>query len=191
MMTRVCATHEVVDCPMCSPTPDRAEPSTEAGRRFDHQWPGGTRIGRVQWREYICAIEAEARASAPEQGEPPCVYCNETRWVDDENWSPAYPETWKGERSPGDGLIPCGGCNEGGWNIPIARAASGAQAVPPLDVELILRLGHPAGCTVSGCHLKTAVDQYRAALHPEDGPQKHATWCWLPADHEGLCEGDQ
>ncbi|EOD66883.1 hypothetical protein [Amycolatopsis vancoresmycina] len=45
-----------------------------------------------------------------------CV-CGGRRWVNDENWSPAYPELWRGERSPGDGLVPCGNCNFGGWDV--------------------------------------------------------------------------
>jgi protein gp37 len=42
--------------------------------------------------------------------------CNRRRWVDDQNWSPEYPKEWRGERSPGDGRIPCGFCNHGGWD---------------------------------------------------------------------------
>lgn len=36
----------------------------------------------------------------------------------DEGWSPEDPRIWRGERSPGDGLIPCGFCNLGGWDAP-------------------------------------------------------------------------
>jgi hypothetical protein len=46
----------------------------------------------------------------------PC-HCGGRRWVEDKNWSPQYPELWKGERSPGDGLVPCGSCNFGGWDV--------------------------------------------------------------------------
>lgn len=42
--------------------------------------------------------------------------CKGRRWVNDENWTPADPR-WRGKRSQGDGLIPCGFCNEGGWNV--------------------------------------------------------------------------
>ncbi len=44
--------------------------------------------------------------------------CGGRRWVDDENWQ---PEDWqigtRVRREPGNGLIPCGFCNEGGWNV--------------------------------------------------------------------------
>lgn len=44
--------------------------------------------------------------------------CGGRRWVEDENWQ---PEEWamatKPRREPGEGLIPCGGCNFGGWNV--------------------------------------------------------------------------
>lgn len=43
--------------------------------------------------------------------------CGGRRWVEDKNWSPEYPELWRGERSPGDGLVPCGNCNFGGWDV--------------------------------------------------------------------------
>ena len=46
----------------------------------------------------------------------PCS-CAGRRWVNDENWSPSYPESWDGTRSRGDGLIPCGSCNPGGWDV--------------------------------------------------------------------------
>ncbi len=52
-----------------------SEPRTKTGQRFDLQWPGGTRIGRDQWRGYILAIEAEAERSA--EAAPLRVrYCN-------------------------------------------------------------------------------------------------------------------
>lgn len=47
-----------------------------------------------------------------------CSGCGGRRWVEDENWQPDDPRTWKGERSHGDGLIPCGFCNEAGWDTP-------------------------------------------------------------------------
>jgi len=47
-----------------------------------------------------------------------CSGCGGRRWSEDENWTPDDPRTWKGERSHGDGLIPCGFCNEGGWDTP-------------------------------------------------------------------------
>lgn len=44
-----------------------------------------------------------------------CPSCNGTRYTDDENWQGEYPgqkRTWH------DGRIPCGACNEGGWEVP-------------------------------------------------------------------------
>lgn len=46
-----------------------------------------------------------------------CRTCLRTGYVDDQNWSPEHPELWRGERSPGDGRVPCGACNEGGWHV--------------------------------------------------------------------------
>lgn len=48
----------------------------------------------------------------------PCS-CGGKRWVDDENWSPPFRTIGAYERTPHDGLIPCGFCNEGGWNAPV------------------------------------------------------------------------
>lgn len=49
--------------------------------------------------------------------------CGGKRWVDDEGWQ---PEEWamavKPVREPGAGLIPCGSCNHGGWNVPVGAA---------------------------------------------------------------------
>jgi hypothetical protein len=56
-------------------------------------------------------------ASPPPPSEP-CSGCGGRRWSNDENWQPTFPETWRGERSHGDGLIPCGFCNEAGWDTP-------------------------------------------------------------------------
>jgi hypothetical protein len=44
--------------------------------------------------------------------------CGGRRWVDDENWQPELWEMQRG-REPESGLIPCGGCNEGGWDVPM------------------------------------------------------------------------
>ncbi len=52
-------------------------------------------------------------------------------WSVDENWSPEYPELWKGERSPGDGLTPCGFCNFGDWNAPWPPDAQTGVRMPP------------------------------------------------------------
>lgn len=45
--------------------------------------------------------------------------CGGKRWVDDQNWQ---PELWEAQRGriPASGLIPCGFCNEGGWDTPCA-----------------------------------------------------------------------
>jgi hypothetical protein len=49
--------------------------------------------------------------------------CGGRRWVEDENWQ---PEDWERDRGreEGSGLIPCGGCNEGGWNTPVGPVES-------------------------------------------------------------------
>ena len=47
----------------------------------------------------------------------PCP-CDGKRWVDDENWQPDQDQLRRG-REPADGLIPCGFCNEGGWDVPV------------------------------------------------------------------------
>jgi hypothetical protein len=60
----------------------------------------------------------------------PCSGCHGTLWTEDENWSPTFPESWDGTRSPGDGLIPCGFCNLGGWNEPVREPAAASPAGP-------------------------------------------------------------
>lgn len=57
----------------------------------------------------------------PVAEERTCAGCRGRRWVNDENWQPDYPKTWKGERYRGDGLIPCGSCNEGGWDVAVGQ----------------------------------------------------------------------
>lgn len=51
----------------------------------------------------------------------PCGSCGGTSWVDDENWSPD-PDDIRDRvpitRTPGNGRIPCGSCNHGGWEEP-------------------------------------------------------------------------
>lgn len=51
--------------------------------------------------------------------------CKGKRWVEDENWQPELWEMQRG-RIPASGLLPCGFCNEGGWDTPVAS---------PLPVE--------------------------------------------------------
>ena len=66
--------------------------------------------------QLLCAI-ADVAATLQYLAMTVHCSCGGRRWVEDANWSPQYPELWKGERSPGDGLIPCGNCNEGGWDV--------------------------------------------------------------------------
>jgi len=40
--------------------------------------------------------------------------CKGRRWVDDECWTPDFPHN---ARTIGNGLIPCGFCNLGGWDV--------------------------------------------------------------------------
>lgn len=49
-----------------------------------------------------------------------CRHCMGRRWVDDEGWSPPYPEFGWVERAPREGLIPCASCNLGGWDVEVA-----------------------------------------------------------------------
>lgn len=60
---------------------------------------------------------ADAAAKLQHIAETVHCSCGGRRWVEDANWSPPYPELWRGERSPGEGLIPCGNCNHGGWDV--------------------------------------------------------------------------
>lgn len=41
-------------------------------------------------------------------------------WVEDEGWSPEYREQALAsyQKTPGDGIVPCGFCNHGGWDAP-------------------------------------------------------------------------
>ncbi len=46
--------------------------------------------------------------------------CSGKRWVDDEGWQPPdWAMAVKPVREPGRGLLPCGNCNHGGWNVPV------------------------------------------------------------------------
>lgn len=70
-------------------------------------------------------IAAEYARLSDSEGERPCSGCGGSRWAEDENWSPDDPATWRGERSPGNGLIPCGFCNLGGWDTPVGSRTDG------------------------------------------------------------------
>jgi hypothetical protein len=63
-------------------------------------------------------VTLPATPASPPPPSEPCSGCGGRRWSNDENWQPTFPETWRGERSHGDGLIPCGFCNEAGWDTP-------------------------------------------------------------------------
>lgn len=90
--------------------------------------PGGRPLGysTTALATDIAAAYAAAAASeeaAPAAPERPCSGCGGRRWADDENWQPSDPRSWDGTRREADGLIPCGFCNEGGWDTPAAPAA--------------------------------------------------------------------
>ena len=42
----------------------------------------------------------------PDTAPTPCVFCNNTGWVDDQNWQPDYPDIPQ-VRAPGAGMIRC------------------------------------------------------------------------------------
>lgn len=42
---------------------------------------------------------------APSDEEEPCPHCDDTGWVEDQNWQPEHPRQRREERN---GLIPCG-----------------------------------------------------------------------------------
>jgi len=71
----------------------------------------------------------EPTHAPPAPGER-CDSCNGTRWVDDENASPSFPGAWRHGRRPSDGLIPCGACNEGGWDAPWQPAHRATSRIP-------------------------------------------------------------
>jgi hypothetical protein len=59
-------------------------------------------------------LTAADEAAIKDRHRPFVCSCGGRRWVVDEN---SYdPE--RRERTPGDGLIPCGTCNEGDWGTP-------------------------------------------------------------------------
>lgn len=62
-------------------------------------------------------ISAEPLLGEVDLSELAFCTCGRTRWVDDENWSPEHPGEWDGVRTMGDGRIPCGFCNHGGWHV--------------------------------------------------------------------------
>lgn len=63
---------------------------------------------------------ALAEAQEADEAARPCPHCNGLRWVEDENWSPPEVGWSPYERTPRDGLIPCGGCNFAGWSTPLS-----------------------------------------------------------------------
>lgn len=75
-------------------------------------WPCDTSILRDA---LAAAADREARVRALHQPEGPCS-CGGRRWVEDEGWSPEDYERNQ-PRSEGAGLVPCGFCNPGGWNV--------------------------------------------------------------------------
>lgn len=81
-------------------------------------------IGHADWCASIDGQDCEcgyAELAIPDGSKPPCSGCGGRRWANDENWTPDDPRTWDGKRSKGDGLIPCGFCNEGGWDAPLVE----------------------------------------------------------------------
>lgn len=84
-----------------------------------------------------CVAPACAASPSPVETQPETCTCN-GGWVEDQNWSPEHPGEWDGRRSPEDGLIPCGHCNEGGWDAawpPEPSTPSELPAAPSLGVE--------------------------------------------------------
>lgn len=70
--------------------------------------------------------------------------CGDTGWVEDEGWQPDDPRSWRGERSEGDGLVPCGFC--GDWNL------GPEEHVEGIDLTVIegFSFGSPQGATEAG-----------------------------------------
>lgn len=68
------------------------------------QWALRTRPGRI--------VYYSSSAAYPVRLQQRCTVCDDERWIEDQNWSPQYPELWKGERYPGDGLVRCMACTE-------------------------------------------------------------------------------
>jgi hypothetical protein len=104
----------------------------------------------------------------------PCP-CGGRRWVEDKNWSPEYPELWRGERSPGDGLIPCGFCNEGGWDVePVERAAA-QEAADPSEPSLGFRQGWKAAMEEIDAWAERQAE--RAREHDDQPGEQAYRWC--------------
>jgi hypothetical protein len=104
------------------------------------------------------------RASTGRPTEP-CSGCGGTRWSEDENWSPAYPESWDGSRSPGDGLIPCGFCNEGGWNVPVGASTGRSTATEARDMEAVAEALHEVECQQNGHRVGRGAAPVSPSLH--------------------------
>lgn len=92
-----------------------------------HGVPAHERGANVQTWETVVSAVLAAFGPPPERARldrvlglhtvaSPCS-CGGRRWVQDEGWAPDYLGIGtRQERTEGDGLVPCGFCNHGGWD---------------------------------------------------------------------------
>lgn len=91
-------------------------PSAGTGQAPDAAAPGPDEWG--PWFAERMADETfrEAFYKADREYDDAHCPCDGTRWVDDKGWEPRWP----GDRRElgGRGRLPCGFCNQGGWDVP-------------------------------------------------------------------------
>lgn len=87
-----------------------------------------------------------------------CPFCRGSRWTNDENWEPEQP--WDGSRHPADGLIPCGHCNQGGWDVEVGERAA------LLDWAIVGGESGPKARPCNAAWIRSIVEQCRAAEVP-------------------------
>ena len=73
-----------------------------------------------------------------------------------------------------------------------------SRQAQPLDVERLaraLRVSVHYGAEHPDQYRRTVAEkiaaEYLASIPEMTGTARHAAWCWLPLDHQGMCEGDQ
>lgn len=102
------------------------EPDDSGWRLYMRGRPGGV----IEWLQVLAgAGSIYGGRQLIDATEERCASCEDKRWVDDEGWQPAHEGERAVWRVPGAGLIPCGACNHGGWDVPVGSPESGARAV--------------------------------------------------------------
>ncbi|AHE56058.1 hypothetical protein NX02_22165 [Sphingomonas sanxanigenens DSM 19645 = NX02] len=90
---------------MGDPRPDRS--AEEKAVDLVREWLASSDHPVSDWERSFAAAIITFATTIGSIAAQPCVHCNDTGWVDDENWWPDYPGSSQ-ERVPGNGKIRCG-----------------------------------------------------------------------------------